>query len=158
MKRLRKEEDVIKDLQKQGRYYQYRNPTLEQAKEEKYNQIEAERFNRMKLMTFTIPSTNIQVEVKIAEQPPSKPRQTWLAAASTRAIAAKIKSIPFADELIAADNSRYLMDQDDWIAFSAELHQLVKDYIDAANQHIINIQGYNTVEEVRGHDLTLYWP
>jgi len=131
---------------------------LEQAKMDKMAEVEVERVRRTEQMPFTIPSSGTSVQVKIAEQPPSKPRQTWLSGASSRALAAKVESSTMTEDMIAADDTRHSMNEDDWVQLGKELHNWVRAHIDAASQHMADIQGYTTVDEVQGHNLTLYWP
>ena len=137
------------------------SPSLNEKKHQKIMEVETERVRRMEQMPFTIPSSGTQVQVKIAEQPPNKPRQTWLSGASSRALAAIVQNTTMPDtvkKLRAADNNEYDMTEDDWVKLGEKLHSWGKGHIDAASQHIADIQGYTTVDEVQGHDLTKYWP
>ncbi len=134
-----------------------RTSTLSEVKSRKINEIEAERLRRNETMPFTTPD-GIDIQIKIAEQPPAKPRQTWLAGASAKGLAAKVKGQSFTNDLIAADDSRHDMNEDEWIQLGEKLQDWIKAHIDAASQHIADIQSYNTVDEVQNHDLTKYWP
>ena len=126
---------------------------------EKVQEIETERIKRTNLMPYTTPD-GAEVQIKIAEEPPSKPRQTWLAGASARAIAAKVKSESMTEDLIAANDSRHSMSEDDWITLGEALHQWIKDHIDVADEHVANIMALDTVEDVKAYDITTNpeWP
>lgn len=130
---------------------------LGEAQKAKIVEVERERSRRTKQMPFTT-QEGTTIEVKIGEDAPDKPRQTWLAGASSRALAAKVKGESFTDDLIAADDTKHSMDQDDWVTLGEELHQWVRDHISVAKDHRDEILSYTSIEDVENHDLTKYWP
>lgn len=134
------------------------NELLTEAQAAKIREVEAERVRRCEMMPYTTPD-GASVKVKIGEYPPGKPRQTWLSGASARALAAKVKEESFSDDLIAADDSRHSMNEDNWVNLGEALHQWVRDHINAAKDHTANIESLSTVEDVEGYDVTSgYWP
>lgn len=132
---------------------------LKNKKQQKYKEIEQERLKRTKIMPWTIPSSNTQVNVKIEENPPDKPRQTWLAGSSAWGIANVQKgNSDEIDDLIAADDSAHPMTAQEWVDFGIALKQYIKNHVMAAKQHWQDIGSYTTINEVINHDLTKYWP
>ncbi len=130
---------------------------LQEAKEKKFLEVGKERARRYVLMPYTTPAGS-NIQVKIGEEA-SKPRQTWLAGASSRGLAAKVKDQSFEDDLIAANDTRHTMDREGWIDFGEKLHQWMRDHIDAASYHIQDIKDLTTIEDVENYDVTSgYWP
>lgn len=131
---------------------------LGEAKEKKIREVDIERARRCEMMPYTTPD-GASVEVKIGEYPPDKPRQTWLSGASARALAAKVKEQSFTDDLIAADDTRHSMNEDDWVSLGESLHQWVRDHINAAKDHRADIEALTTIKDVENYDVTSgHWP
>lgn len=133
MIRLRKEKDVVEELEKQRRPYQYSNPSPEQAKEAEHNKIDIERFSTMQYMTFMVPSLGKEVKINITEDPPIKPRLTWLTIACLRMLAyvqeGKNTEIGI---LVDADDVEHSLTAPDWVALLKELGGFLQANIEAA--------------------------
>ena len=149
----------VLELLSEDEYNSQMNTFLQVEKKHKSGVIELYRARLTQYMPYTTPD-GAEVQVKIAEEPPNKPRQTWLAGASAKALAAKVKGESFANDLIAADDTRHSMSEDDWITLGEMLHQWIKDHIDVAREHIANVKALDTVDDVIAYDITTNpeWP
>jgi hypothetical protein len=122
-------------------------------------QIEADRIARTQYMPWTVPSSGTQVQVKIAEEPPGKPRQTWLSGTCSWGLACVQEGTPDeVDDLIAADDSLHSMTAQEWVQFGKALKVWVRDNLMAAKQHIANVQALDTVQDVIDYDFSTGWP
>jgi hypothetical protein len=133
-------------------------PSLKKAKRDKLNQIELERVHRCEQMPYELPDGTV-VQVQIKEEPPRKPRLTWLSGnASWGKTKADEGDTSTTDELIAADDSRHPLTTAEWKEFGKALQLWIRKHIDAAAQHAANVQALTTVEEVQSYDHTANWP
>ena len=121
--------------------------------------IENERINRTKLMPWTVPSTGTEVEVKLSEDAPSKPRQTWLSGTSSWGVA-KVQegNSDATDDLIAADDSTHTMTASEWVEFGKAIKSWIKDNLMTAKYHKGNIEDQTTVDDVVNYDYSTDWP
>jgi hypothetical protein len=134
MIRLRKEEDVAEELKRQHRPYRYPNPSPEQAKEAEHHRIDIERFSKMQYMSFVIPSSGQEVQINLTEEPPMKPRLTWLLVSCVQMLA-YIQGgdpSPGMKVLIGADDKEYNLTASDWIALLHELGNHLQTNIQTA--------------------------
>jgi hypothetical protein len=135
------------------------DPDLDTFRQQKYAEIEQERISRTQFMPWTIPSSGTQVEVKIAEEPPGKPRQTWLSGTCSWGLACVQEGTPDElDTLIAADDSLHSMTASEWVQFGKALKLWVRDNLMAAKQHIANVQALDTAQDVIDYDYSSEWP
>lgn len=135
------------------------DPDLDTFKNEKYTEIENERISRTELIPWTVPSTSTQVQVKIAEEPPSKPRQTWLSGTSSWGLACVQEGTSGeTDDLIAADDSLHTMTASEWVDFGKSLKVWVRDNLMTAKQHIQSVQALIDVQSVINYDISQGWP
>ena len=131
---------------------------LEEAKRAKCFEVDKRRVVQSHPLPFTIPSSGTSIKVNFEELAPDKPRTSWLQGQSAKALACKVEGESFTEELKAADDQWYSMTRQDWIDLGKALGQWVSDHLKAADSHFADIDGYTTIEEVEGHDLSLYWP
>lgn len=134
-------------------------PHLDQIKQIIYQQIDNERVKNITYMPWTVPSTGTQVHVKIAEEPPHKPRQTWLSGTSSWGLACVQEGTPDeTDTLIAADDSLHSMTASEWVQFGKALKVWVRDNLMAAKQHMANIQALTDEQSIISYDYSTGWP
>jgi len=125
---------------------------------EKAEEIEQERIKRTEFMPYTTPD-GIDVQVKVGEKPPHKPRQTWLAGTAAWGIANIQKGTPNeVDSLIAADDTSHDMTAEQWVDFGITLKSWIKDNVMAAKEHMANVRDLTTVENVQNYDTSTGWP
>ena len=125
------------------------DPDLDTFREQKYAEIESERILRTAYMPWTVPSTGTQVQVKIAEEPPAKPRQTWLSGTGSWALSRVVKDMSSdTDELIAADDTLHTMTASEWVDFGEALKHWVQDNLMAAKQHTQSVQALTDVQSI----------
>ncbi|MFW6247011.1 MAG: hypothetical protein ACOC22_02450 [bacterium] len=126
---------------------------------EKAEEIEEERVKRTELMPYTTPDGE-DVEVKLLEEPPNKPRQTWLSGTCSWGLAEVQDNNPDeTDDLIAADDTTHTMKASDWVEFGKKMKKWVKDNLMAAKQHVQNVKDLESIEEIKDYDYTTnYWP
>jgi len=135
------------------------DPDLGTFRQQKYAEIEAERVSRTEYMPWTVPSSGTQVQVKIQEEPPNKPRQTWLSGTSSWGLAKVQAGTPDeTDSLIAADDSLHSMTASEWVDFGVALKEWVRDNLMTAKQHIANVQALADVQDIIGYDFSGGWP
>ncbi len=125
---------------------------------EKFEEIEQERIKRTELMPYTTPDA-VDVEVKIQEEPPNKPRQTWLSGTSSWGLAKVQAGTPDeTDSLIAADDSLHSMTASEWVDFGVALKEWVQDNLMTAKQHMANVQALADVQSIIDYDYSTGWP
>src|SRR6056297_1823043 len=135
------------------------DPDLDTFRQQKNAEIEQERINHTQFMPWTVPSSGTQVQVKIAEEPPGKPRQTWLAGTSAWGIACVQEGTPDeTDNLIAADDSLHSMAAQEWVQFGKALKTWVRDNLMAAKQHMANVKDLTAVQNIIDYDFSGGWP
>ena len=135
------------------------DPDLDTFQQQKYAEIEAERVSSTEYMPWTVPSSGTQVKVKIQEEPPNKPRQTWLTGTSAWGLACVQEGTPDeTDDLIAADDSLHTMTAQEWVQFGKALKEWVRDNLMAAKMHMTNVQALTTVQDVIDYDYSGGWP
>ena len=135
------------------------DPDLDTFREQKYAEIESERILRTTYMPWTIPSTGTQVQVKIAEDAPAKPRMSWLSGTSSWGLARVQEGAPNeTDSLIAADDTLHEMTAEEWVQFGKAMKQWIRDNLMAAKQHMASVQALTAVQDVIDHDWSTGWP
>lgn len=141
---------------------EHKDDALSIVKEEKLKEIGRERTRRMELMPYTAPDG--EVEVKLREEPPIKPRQTWLSSKAGKAESRIRRGLNMDDVdgdkyLIAADDTKHEMTADDWLDLGEKIDSWITGHIFAATQHIQAVKDLGTVEDVEGYDYTKdHWP
>jgi hypothetical protein len=135
---------------------------LGRAKQNKYTEIEAERVRRTELMPYTTPD-GVDVEVKLREESPSKPRQTWLSGKANKADSRIRRGLGMDDVdgdkyLIAADDSRHAMTADDWLDLGERMDSWITGHVFAAGQHMANVRALTSMQDVIDYDYSTGWP
>lgn len=132
--------------------------SLDEVKDKKLREIEQERVRRTELMPYTTPD-GVDVEVKLKEEPPGKPRQTWLSGTCAWALAEVQDGNPDeTDNLIAEDDSLHTMKASDWVQFGKALKAWVRDNLMITKQHMQAVRDLETVNDVIDYDFSEGWP
>lgn len=136
--------------------------SLDEVKQERLTEIEQERTRRTELMPYTTP-VGTDVEVKLKEESPNKPRQTWLSGKANKADSRIRRNLDMDDVdgdkyLIAADDSRHEMTADDWLDLGEKMDSWITGHVFAASQHMQAVKDLETVQEVIDYDFSDGWP
>lgn len=133
-------------------------PSLEEVQAAKLKEVEQERIKRTAIMLFTLPNGK-KIPIKTQEEPPNKPRLSWLIGAATWGQTLVFEGQSYvAEDLIAADDTIYKLTAKEWKELGKALHNWVSRHLKAAKQHEKDIMQYSVREDVENHDLNLYWP
>jgi hypothetical protein len=145
IKRLRREEDVIKELKKQGRVYQYLNPTLEQAKEAKLYELELDHAARMKQMQFATGDSKKVVTLQITDELPQ------LLSTCLWGLIRVQEGFPNdTQNLVDADGISHPITASDWMRLGKEMNDFFHANMDATMQQRHEIKNATKIEAVLG--------
>jgi len=127
--------------------YIVENKSLEEVKQEKINQLNMFCDERLESMSF---EGNI---VKIREDSPNKPRQSWLNMSVNRATIAVIRGEEFNEPLILADDSQWSMDANKWINFGMDMQSHVANVLFVKATKEIDINNLSSIDDIIAYNV-----
>ena len=135
------------------------DPDLDTFKEDVYAQIEQKRVDNTQLMPWTIPGTEESIQIKIGEEPPDKPRMSWLSGNSSWAlIEVQDGNLELTDPLIAADDSIHVLTVSQWIEFGRALKYWIGNNVISAKIHLNNVKALTNLQDILDYDYSTGWP
>ena len=134
------------------------DPDLDIFKEELYVLIEQKRVENTQLMPWVVPSSGTNIEIKIGEEPPDKPRMSWLSGnCSWGLIEVQAGNTELTDILIAADDSLHELTVQEWIEFGRGLKHWIGNNVIIAKTHLNNVKALTTLQDILDYDYQSGW-
>lgn len=131
--------------------YRVENKTLVEIQTERIREIENIKNTKLETMEYTLPAGDI-VTVKIAEDAPDKPRQSWLSMTINKAMIAVVNSEDFSETLIDAQDNEHILTANDWLDFGKCMQERIVGLVRTAKIDIENIKSFTAVEPILNYN------